>query len=207
MNSPAHRQNIENSLFTEIGVGTAKGRYKGYDTVFVVQLFGAPAVTHLAVEAPSNPSTHLTDAITAIENRIATLQAADTNLQNLLPTPVALGVNDTAGPSATATNPVLSTSSQMVTSTGLITRPVVSSNLKNDYVGTQLAAVATRPQLVLGSIYLVLVAGTLVLLLVSVWREMHSFHYWQVVYSLLLLVATGGLWYLHTWLTSGAIII
>ena len=48
MNSPAHRQNIENSLFTEIGVGTAKGRYKGYDTVFVVQLFGAPAVTHLA---------------------------------------------------------------------------------------------------------------------------------------------------------------
>lgn len=44
MNSPLHRQNIVNELYTEIGVGTAKGKYEGYDTVYVVQLFGAPAL-------------------------------------------------------------------------------------------------------------------------------------------------------------------
>ncbi len=44
MNSPTHRQNIVGSQYTEIGVGTAKGKYEGYDTVYVVQLFGTPAV-------------------------------------------------------------------------------------------------------------------------------------------------------------------
>jgi hypothetical protein len=42
MNSPKHRENIVNGKFTEIGVGTAKGKYEGYNTVFVVQLFGTP---------------------------------------------------------------------------------------------------------------------------------------------------------------------
>jgi hypothetical protein len=43
MNSPGHRANILNGNYTEIGVGTAKGEYKGFPTVFVVQLFGTPA--------------------------------------------------------------------------------------------------------------------------------------------------------------------
>jgi uncharacterized protein YkwD len=43
MNSPTHRDNIVNGLYREIGVGTARGQFEGYDTVFVVQLFGAPA--------------------------------------------------------------------------------------------------------------------------------------------------------------------
>jgi Cysteine-rich secretory protein family len=48
MNSPAHRANIVNTNYTEIGVGTAKGKYDGYDTVFVVQLFGTPALPVVA---------------------------------------------------------------------------------------------------------------------------------------------------------------
>lgn len=43
MDSPSHRANIVNGNYTEIGVGTAKGVYEGYETVFVVQLFGTPA--------------------------------------------------------------------------------------------------------------------------------------------------------------------
>jgi uncharacterized protein YkwD len=41
MNSPGHRQNILNDTYTEIGIGTARGVYKGAPTVFVVQMFGA----------------------------------------------------------------------------------------------------------------------------------------------------------------------
>lgn len=51
MKSPAHRANIMNGTFTEIGVGTAKGEYKGFPTVFVVQLFGTPAAA-APVEEP-----------------------------------------------------------------------------------------------------------------------------------------------------------
>ncbi|TAL49551.1 CAP domain-containing protein [Patescibacteria group bacterium] len=42
MASPAHRANILNSTFTEIGIATAKGIYKGQETIFVVQMFGKP---------------------------------------------------------------------------------------------------------------------------------------------------------------------
>lgn len=45
MNSPTHKANIIKNEYTEIGIGTAKGVYEGYDTVFVVQLFGTPAKT------------------------------------------------------------------------------------------------------------------------------------------------------------------
>ena len=40
MNSPSHRQNILTEGYTEIGVGTALGEYKGRETVFVVEVFG-----------------------------------------------------------------------------------------------------------------------------------------------------------------------
>ncbi len=43
LDSPGHRANILNAGFTEIGVGTARGEYKGFPTVFVVQLFGTRA--------------------------------------------------------------------------------------------------------------------------------------------------------------------
>jgi len=43
MNSPGHRANILNGKFTEIGVATAQGMYKGRETTFVVQMFGKPA--------------------------------------------------------------------------------------------------------------------------------------------------------------------
>jgi uncharacterized protein YkwD len=43
MDSPGHRANILNSKFTEIGIGIAEGTFEGRPTVFVVQMFGAPA--------------------------------------------------------------------------------------------------------------------------------------------------------------------
>lgn len=48
MKSPTHRANIVNSQYREIGIGTARGVYKGYETVFVVQLFGARALPLVA---------------------------------------------------------------------------------------------------------------------------------------------------------------
>lgn len=42
MNSPGHRANILNDRFTQIGIATARGEFEGYETTFVVQMFGAP---------------------------------------------------------------------------------------------------------------------------------------------------------------------
>ncbi len=42
MNSRGHFLNIMNPKFTEIGIATSTGIYKGRTAVFVVQMFGAP---------------------------------------------------------------------------------------------------------------------------------------------------------------------
>lgn len=42
MKSPSHKANILNENYTEIGIATAKGIYKGSEGIFVVQFFGRP---------------------------------------------------------------------------------------------------------------------------------------------------------------------
>jgi len=42
MNSRGHFLNIMNPRFTEIGIATSTGIYKGREAIFVVQMFGAP---------------------------------------------------------------------------------------------------------------------------------------------------------------------
>ena len=70
MNSPKHRENIVNKNFTQIGVGTAKGTYEGYDTVYVVQLFGTPAIVPI-VKTASAPVAKATPAPTSVRKPIA----------------------------------------------------------------------------------------------------------------------------------------
>lgn len=53
MDSPTHRANILNGKFTEIGIATAVGTYKGQKTTFVVQMFGTPAKTTAAAPVVS----------------------------------------------------------------------------------------------------------------------------------------------------------
>lgn len=44
LRSPGHRANIMNDRYTEIGIATARGTYKGKEAIFVVQEFGRPAL-------------------------------------------------------------------------------------------------------------------------------------------------------------------
>ena len=67
MNSPAHRANMVNPHFTEVGFGIAEGTYQGKPSVFVVEFFGSPAkgnvaaassaVTSIAVAATTTGTT------------------------------------------------------------------------------------------------------------------------------------------------------
>jgi len=52
LNSPTHRSNIMNNKFTEIGIATAVGTYKGRKTTFVVQMFGTPAAQAAPTPTP-----------------------------------------------------------------------------------------------------------------------------------------------------------
>lgn len=48
MASPPHRSNILHANYSEIGIATAAGTYKGEDAVFVVQMFGTPKPSNVA---------------------------------------------------------------------------------------------------------------------------------------------------------------
>ncbi len=54
MNSPAHRANILNPQYTEIGIASARGYYNGKETVFIAQLFGMPARAETAALGDSS---------------------------------------------------------------------------------------------------------------------------------------------------------
>jgi hypothetical protein len=56
MGSQAHRENILRPQFTQFGVGVAEGRYKGQDTIFVVQVFGTPYPSTPVVRKPQPAS-------------------------------------------------------------------------------------------------------------------------------------------------------
>jgi uncharacterized protein YkwD len=56
MKSPTHRDNILNEHYTEIGIATAKGMYKGHETIFAVQMFGRPSATETARAVGATPT-------------------------------------------------------------------------------------------------------------------------------------------------------
>lgn len=246
MDSPTHRANIVNQNYTEIGVGTAKGTYEGYDTVYVVQLFGTPAVppapkpvptqvTAVAIasseiETPTTTTDSLpdTDTVAGIETEIphseppvitttSTTPSTSPELPTLLPQAPAV-VNDAPVMASNSYriedlgNEVVTVSEDSViiettisTSSGLA---VATTYTDNQYqAGTTAVSMATQPNELLQWIYIILGSVVVALLLFSAVFEARRFHYLQVAYSIALIVAMGGLFLIHTWLTSGAVIV
>lgn len=66
MNSPSHKENILNPDFTEIGLATREGIYKGKSAIFVVQFFGHPAALPPSIQQVAQAST--TSPIPLFEN-------------------------------------------------------------------------------------------------------------------------------------------
>jgi|CXWL01.1.fsa_nt_gi hypothetical protein len=51
LNSPTHRANIMKAQYTRIGIGTARGKYEGRETIFVVSYFATPKTAPVAEKA------------------------------------------------------------------------------------------------------------------------------------------------------------
>lgn len=89
MKSPSHKANIVNNDYTEIGVGTARGTYDGFDTVYVVQLFGTPAqaaapVAPTPTSAPAPAPITPPVAVTIPETGSLSIETTDTQTPELV---------------------------------------------------------------------------------------------------------------------------
>ncbi len=226
MDSPTHRANIVNGLYTEIGVGTAKGTFDGYDTVYVVQLFGAPAAAPVVKTIPAvaqaqpapaaqvaqaTPSESEAPAVAGSE--IATPEPIEVTGIEEVPDQSPVSTTDNVDvpaevPEVVSASPedvVVVEREMIATSSGLavaniVEEPTVSSP-------TSLASIITKPNALLQAIYLFFGLIVVSLLLASVVTEAKRTRYVQMAYGVGLLLVMGGLWYLHSLLTTGAVVV
>jgi len=240
MNSPTHRQNIVNGMYAEIGVGTAKGKFDGYDTVYVVQLFGTPAVPPVALKDPAPLAVAETalDPVPEVIEINSTEEVAQTNKSalgvgttvkaNELPlaiekpevaieTKISMDdpelVQDTNSLLIDSKLEVMAVDNNLVikspviaTSSGLAVAQV-NTNINSPHAGGTLASIATQPNLVLQFIYTILALAVVMMLGTSIVLETKRFNFQQVAYGFLLLFGMGGLWFMHSLLTTGAVIV
>lgn len=234
MDSPTHRKNIVDTKFTEIGVGTAKGTYEGYDTVYVVQLFGTPAVVPVTKSAPVIPSATPTQVPASSELAIAEINpepevaaAEVTTEEPRLQTSPSEAETPTVSPEVTLESPesaentelatnevsvveiasdntVFLESSIVATSSGLAVASVVDESVSEP---VSFFAFATQPNTIIQFIYAVLTVLVIGMLIVSLIKEVEKARFIQVAYSVALLLSMGGLYWLHTALTHGAIVV
>jgi len=249
MNSPTHRDNIVDPKYLEIGVGTARGEYQGHETVFVVQLFGAPAAS--VSDTPSSPIESVvvaapTSTSVMAERRPAAEQVAGVS-KPVAASPVPIATTSTSTIVAPAVSAESVTKPEVVTSASLVaadstatasTAPEtiveaveMSDELVSVYSNTLtsstpllparidravggavstrapiLGRLATQPNTVLQIVYIMLGGLIGVALFMSVLLEWRRHHPLQVAYGVLLLCVMSGLFYLHMFLTSGALI-
>jgi Cysteine-rich secretory protein family len=244
MDSPTHRENIVNGNFTEIGVGTAKGEYEGYETVYVVQLFGAPAAAPKPAPAPApvvaavttpkaapvpapaaatptpepTPAPVTTDvpeitpeATETLEDGDETVLAANTPKETPVAPEVATSTPTTTVATTTGdTNESIDTDVVMIEKSTIATSSGLAAIALDDATTTPeevAGGVATKPHKLLQIVYVLFGFIVVGLLTASVVVEAKKTRYVQMAYGFGLLAIMAGLWYIHTLLTTGAVIV
>ncbi len=222
MNSPTHRANIVNKSYQEIGIGTAKGRYQGHDTVFVVQLFGTPAIPLPETndsEVLATPSVSevvavsLAQATTSEEVELSVAEVLGVETEVISPEIAIELVEETAPEEAqvartTETNnkkPAFLFSSPVATSSGLL--PVISQiENKQNNSATDLSLV-TQPNNLLRYLYIFMGALVILALWASVINGLRKHRIVEVGYGAALLLLMVGLFYVHSLVTGGVLIV
>lgn len=213
MESPSHRANIMNGNYTEIGVGTARGEYQGYPTIYVVQLFGTPRAQRGVAGANTANSdiTIETVALASAPSDIAqaTVETSPVEEKEVQPDPEPAPAPVT--PPAVSEQPkesvVLTTDLATTSREGVpATIEEASSGNSGNSVPLPLRS-ATASHMWLQMVYAVL-AGIVILSLstslVFAWKQHHPA---QAAYAGGLLTVMALLLYIHMNLTSSVTII
>lgn len=233
MESPTHRANIMNGNFTEIGVGTAKGRYKGSSTVFVVQLFGTPNVTmstpvasaKIPTVQPVQSSAILGETVTQKEN-IAREEDIPVGVEDVLmeASTTEAVFEEVPLMQSEEVNTTIDTPIRIESSDGVVVMYSDLATTSRDEEGgvlytqdtntngtqpplTLYEKIATQPSVWLQIVYAVLAVWVVISLLISLIVEWRRQHPMQMVYAGGLLAIMAFLLHMHTVLTGGVTIV
>ncbi len=232
MNSPSHKANIMNGNYTEIGVGTAKGEYKGFPTIFVVQLFGTPAQAKLVEAEVAGVASEVTPAQTdtiSVEKIAFEENTSSSSVESVAPATIDTATETVIEDEVLTTTipeeeePIVATTSVMENSE---TEPVVlysdlatssragvpvmttgNTTTEDTSKANVFGRIGTESSLVLQIVYVALASLVLVALILSIvieWRRQNPV---QIAYAGGLLVIMAFLFHVHTMLSSGVSII
>lgn len=221
MDSPTHRANIMNGNFTEIGVGTAKGKYDGESTVFVVQLFGTPSVvstvkvaeapnptpvpvqeTEILGEATTAPENELTEEVPPVVAEVPAVVMEPIAVAEVVPEPIET-VTETTIDSENGTKVMYS---DLATTSREGIPATIDPGTGNGDGVNPLERTATQPGVWLQMVYIVLALVVVVALMLSIvieWRRQNPL---QIAYAGGLLAVMALLFELHSVLTGVTIV-
>lgn len=236
MDSPSHKANIMNGNYTEIGVGTAKGEYKGFPTIFVVQLFGTPAqaksVDAEVAGVASEVTPPKTDTISV--EKVAFEEVSSTTIESVAPATIntvtetvmseetttpdivdgPTSVEEVVMPSAPSTAVASDTEpmtlySDLATSSrgGMPAMTTGNTTTEDTSKANVLGRVGTEPSLFLQIAYAVLAFVVVIALILSIVIEWRRQNPVQIAYAGGLLAIMALLFHVHTILSSGVTII
>lgn len=191
LNSPTHRANIMNGNYSQIGIGTAYGQYEGFDTVFVVQMFGTPAVaTPVAAVAPT--------PLGERENLVVETR------------PEVAGVSEVVVAEGETTVDVTDSGTVVYESYAATEVPgavlAESDSTYQPAPSSFMGRLATSPRMALQIAYSVIGLIVLMLLLSALVIEWRRHHPVQMAYSAALLAVITILFTIHTIISGGAVI-
>ena len=234
MNSPTHRANIVNSNYTEIGIGIARGTYEGYNTVFVVQMFGTPglpaqlqpapvapmaiinvnqvqtASSSLALAAQAPTPSSASDVLGVETHTSSSSDVAVVSEESIIKEPLRVPAPDMTEATTVIRfqegEPVTYISDMISTSTNLAPAPASLLTFSGGTTAPMMAQLATQPNRVLQMLYLGIGSLTAVLLIISIIQGWRRKTLTQVWYGVGMLLVISLLFYIHTVVTSGAVI-
>jgi len=209
MDSPGHRDNILGDGYTEIGVGTAKGEYKGFPTVFVVQLFGTPAGAVRTVSAApvsvSVDTSPTTESISTPLEQSVTVASAQQNAAAEVEEDLTVTTTDT---SVVVQSDLATTSRQGVVPAADSNIPAQTETVTSQQTSpTTFERIALNPSTLLQIVYTILGLFVLSLLVLSIGIEWRRQHPVQIAYGFGLMASMFILFYVHALVTSNILII
>ena len=223
MKSPTHRANILNGTYVEIGVGTAKGTYKGTPTVFVVQLFGTrradmPVVEEVAygrdtqkdevpieVREAGDTSQVLSEQVTRMPTTSESVMASDTEVESNEMASVVETV-PTTSPS-TVLQHTIPSDRMSFASTSRVGVPLMVHAGSTGPSTALFERGVTQSSIILQYIYLILasiVTGSLLVSICVEWRKQNPI---QIAYACGLILLMLTLYHVHLNLTGGVTIL
>jgi len=203
MNSPGHRANILNDDFTEIGIATSRGIYKGQETVFVVQLFGRPALAQASpvpeVVAEEPADTEDSEPIPAVASESAT--APETTIEEVVVSAPEAEIPETLEIIREDNMFVAVQDTALVEESGEQGTQELAGTEAEGLLAPEQSSFFERmlaqPRTLLNGLYALLAVIIVIALLLNIFIEIKKQHPRHIIYGVLLLILIAALAYVY----------